>query len=155
MTYMKNDPIKELLDLAEDLIEASATKPQKVPDDVMAKLNHRLFGDPLPPRKLTKKETDSLLLMLIGRRGFTAVELLEVLKHEGIAFDQGDGIIFGYLQRLEKQAFVAAEWETRGERRQQVYKLTDDGRNLLKRSSGKVQTLNSLADQIAARFASA
>ena len=152
---MKNDPIEELLNLAEDLIEASAIKPQKVPDDVMAKLNHRLFGDPLPPRKLSNKEANPLLLMLLNRRGSTANELLDALEQEGIVFDQGDGTIFGLLQKLEKQAYVTAEWEMRGEHRQQVYKLTEDGRNLLKKSAAKIEALVLLADQIAARFASA
>ena len=152
---MKNDPIEELLNLAEDLIEASAIQPQKVPDDVMAKLNHRLFGDPLPPRRLSNKDANPLLLMLLNRRGSTANELLDALEQERIVFDQGDGTIFGLLQKLEKQAYVTAEWEMRGERRQQVYKLTDDGRELLKGAAAKEPDLNSLADQIATRLASA
>ena len=151
---MKNDPIKQLLDLAEDFLAAQKVTAQKVPDDVLADLRHRMFGDPLPPRKLTNKEANPLLLMLLSRRGSTANELL-ALEQERIVFDQGDGTIFGLLQKLEKQAYVMAEWETRGEHRQQIYKLTDDGRNLLKKSAAKTEALIPLADQIAARFASA
>ena len=152
---MKNDPIQQFLDLAEDFLAAQKVTAQTVPDDVLADLRHRMFGDPLPPRKLRNKEANPLLLMLLSRRGSTANELLDALEQERIVFDQGEGTIFGLLQKLEKQAYVMAEWEMRGEHRQQVYKLTEDGRNLLKKSAAKTEALIPLADQIAARFASA
>lgn len=146
---MKNDPIKELLDLAEDLIEASATKPQKVPDDVMAKLNHRLFGEPVPLRVLTGKKARSLLLILVNRhQESTASELMDALGKEQIAFGKGDGAIFGVLQKLEKLGYIHGALKERAGKSQRVYRTTDDGDKLVNVSKSTDADLLPLVEKL-------
>ena len=94
---------------------------------------------------------DSLRLEL--RRGCLVLAVLAQLRAEHYGYtlrtalsDLGleidEGTLYPLLRRLETQALLTSEWREEGKRRKRFYKLSADGRQMLKQLLAEWKTIN-------------
>ena len=94
---------------------------------------------------------DSLRLEL--RRGCLVLAVLAQLRAEHYGYtlrtalsDLGleidEGTLYPLLRRLETQALLTSEWREEGGRRKRFYKLSADGKQMLKQLLAEWKTIN-------------
>lgn len=94
---------------------------------------------------------DSLRLEL--RRGCLVLAVLAQLRAEHYGYtlrtalsDLGleidEGTLYPLLRRLETQALLTSEWREEGGRRKRFYKLSADGKQILKQLLAEWKTIN-------------
>lgn len=100
---------------------------------------------------------DSLRLEL--RRGNLVLAALAQLRTEHYGYtlrtalaDLGleidEGTLYPLLRRLESQELLTSEWREEGGRRKRFYKLTADGRHILKQLQAEWKTINQSLNRI-------
>jgi len=100
---------------------------------------------------------DSLRLEL--RRGCLVLAVLAQLRAEHYGYtlrtalsDLGleidEGTLYPLLRRLETQALLTSEWREEGGRRKRFYKLSPDGKQILKLLLAEWKTINQSLNRI-------
>ena len=100
---------------------------------------------------------DSLRLEL--RRGSLVVAVLAQLRAEHYGYtlrkalaDLGleidEGTLYPLLRRLETQDLLTSEWREEGGRKKRFYKLSPDGRQILKQLLAEWKTINQSINRI-------
>ncbi len=100
---------------------------------------------------------DSLRLEL--RRGNLVLAVLAQLRTEhygytlrtalmDLGLDIDEGTLYPLLRRLETQALLTSEWREEGGRRKRFYKLSADGRQMLKQLQAEWKTINQSLNRI-------
>lgn len=100
---------------------------------------------------------DSLRLEL--RRGSLVVAVLAQLRAEHYGYtlrkalaDLGleidEGTLYPLLRRLETQGLLSSEWREEGGRKKRFYKLSSDGRQILKLLLAEWKTINQSLNRI-------
>ena len=100
---------------------------------------------------------DSLRLEL--RRGCLVLAVLAQLRAEHYGYtlrtalsDLGleidEGTLYPLLRRLETQALLTSEWREEGGRRKRFYKLSADGKQILKQLLAEWKTINQSLNRI-------
>src|SRR3989337_1939834 len=80
--------------------------------------------------KLMKGLLDLIVLQLLSTQPMHGYQIItRVRKSFGVYF--GPSTIYPLLGTLEKKGYVNSVWNTDNERPRKVYKLTDEGQNLL------------------------
>jgi len=87
------------------------------------------------------------------RRGTLVLAVLSELRHErygytlratladrGVALDEGT--LYPLLRRLESQGLLASEWREEDNRRKRFYRLSPDGRTVLKQLKADSQSIS-------------
>ena len=93
------------------------------------------------------------------RRGSLTLAVLAQLRAEHYGYtlrkalaDQGleidEGTLYPLLRRLETQELLTSEWREEGGRKKRFYKLSDDGRQILKQLLAEWKGLNQSLDRI-------
>jgi PadR family transcriptional regulator PadR len=86
-------------------------------------------------REVKKGSAEMLILALLEdrpRHGYEICRLIETRSGGAISFQVAS--LYPMLYRLEKRALIAGRWvEKAGERRRRFYKLTAEGKEVLKR----------------------
>lgn len=67
--------------------------------------------------------------------------LRKALNDDGLPIDQGT--LYPLLRRLEKQGLLTSEWREEEKREKRFYRLSADGKVMLKHLLGEWQSLNS------------
>ena len=109
----------------------------------------------------TSSETDGLLenLRLELRRGCLVLAVLAELRTEqygytlrksldehGMAIDEGT--LYPLLRRLESQGLLVSEWREEGKRNKRFYKISRDGKLILKQLLAEWQGIGLSLDEI-------
>lgn len=100
---------------------------------------------------------DSLRLEL--RRGNLVLAVLAQLRAEhygytlrtalaDLGLDIDEGTLYPLLRRLETQQLLTSEWREEGGRRKRFYKLSADGRQILKQLQAEWKTINQSLNRI-------
>lgn len=100
---------------------------------------------------------DSLRLEL--RRGCLVLAVLAQLRAEHYGYtlrtalsDLGleidEGTLYPLLRRLETQELLTSEWREEGGRRKRFYKLSPDGKQILKQLQAEWKTINQSLNRI-------
>lgn len=100
---------------------------------------------------------DTLRLEL--RRGSLTLAVLAQLRSEhygytlrkalaGLGLDIDEGTLYPLLRRLEAQELLTSEWREEGGRNKRFYKLSPDGRQILKQLLAEWKRINSSLDRI-------
>jgi PadR family transcriptional regulator PadR len=100
---------------------------------------------------------DSFRLEL--RRGSLTLAVLAQLRAEhygytlrkalaGQGLDIDEGTLYPLLRRLESQELLTSEWREEGGRNKRFYKLSEDGRQMLKQLLAEWKGLNQSLDRI-------
>jgi PadR family transcriptional regulator PadR len=100
---------------------------------------------------------DSLRLEL--RRGCLVMAVLAQLRREHYGYtlkkelaDQGmeidEGTLYPLLRRLESQGLLVSEWREEDKRNKRFYRLSPDGRSVLRELLTEWQTINSAVNRI-------
>lgn len=90
--------------------------------------------------KLTKNLLDTIILDILRKEDMHGYQLItEIRKGFGIRF--GPSTIYPLLGVLEKKGYVASSWNMNFERPRKVYKLTDDGKNVLNYSENSLMMM--------------
>ena len=100
---------------------------------------------------------DSLRLEL--RRGCLVLAVLAQLRTEHYGYtlrtalsDLGleidEGTLYPLLRRLETQELLTSEWREEGGRRKRFYKLSPDGKQILKQLQAEWKTINQSLNRI-------
>ena len=100
---------------------------------------------------------DSLRLEL--RRGCLVLAVLAQLRAEHYGYtlrtalsDLGleidEGTLYPLLRRLETQGLLTSEWREEGGRRKRFYKLSPDGKQILKQLQAEWKTINQSLNRI-------
>jgi PadR family transcriptional regulator PadR len=80
--------------------------------------------------KLTKGLLDLIILQYLDKESMHGYQLItKIRKGFGVYF--GPSTIYPLLGTLEKKGFVNSEWNMNSERPRKVYKLTNEGKNVL------------------------
>jgi PadR family transcriptional regulator, regulatory protein PadR len=80
--------------------------------------------------KLTKGLLDMIILQYLDKESMHGYQLItKIRKGFGVYF--GPSTIYPLLGTLEKKGFVNSEWNMNSERPRKVYKLTNEGKNVL------------------------
>ena len=100
---------------------------------------------------------DSLRLEL--RRGCLTLAVLAQLRAEhygytlrkalaDLGLDIDEGTLYPLLRRLESQALLTSEWREEGGRKKRFYRLTPEGRQILKQLLAEWNGINQSLDRI-------
>ncbi len=100
---------------------------------------------------------DTLRLEL--RRGSLALAVLAQLRSEhygytlrkalvDLGLDIDEGTLYPLLRRLETQELLTSEWREEGGRNKRFYKLSPDGRQILKQLLAEWKSINASLDRI-------
>jgi PadR family transcriptional regulator PadR len=100
---------------------------------------------------------DSLRLEL--RRGCLTVAVLAQLRSEhygytlrkalaDLGLDIDEGTLYPLLRRLETQELLTSQWREEGGRKKRFYRLSPDGRQMLKQLLSEWKGLNDSLDRI-------
>ena len=80
--------------------------------------------------KLTKGLLDMIVLQFLNHEDMHGYQLIDRIKKEyGIKF--GPSTVYPLLGLLEKKGYIESTWNTDGLRARKVYRLTNEGRNVL------------------------
>jgi len=80
--------------------------------------------------KLTKGLLDMIILQYLEKESMHGYQIItKIRKGFGVYF--GPSTIYPLLGTLEKKGFVNSEWNMNSERPRKVYKLTNEGKNVL------------------------
>ena len=95
----------------------------------MTSINTRIFD-----RELKKGSAELLILSLIEarpRHGYEISKLIEARSGGALSFHVAS--LYPLLYRLEKRGWIKGQWvEKAGQRRRRYYKLTPEGKKVLK-----------------------
>ena len=100
---------------------------------------------------------DTLRLEL--RRGSLTLAVLAQLRSEhygytlrkalvDLGLDIDEGTLYPLLRRLETQGLLTSEWREEGGRNKRFYKLSPDGRQILKQLLAEWKSINQSLDRI-------
>ncbi|MEY4094892.1 MAG: hypothetical protein RLZZ53_2091 [Acidobacteriota bacterium] len=100
---------------------------------------------------------DTLRLEL--RRGSLTLAVLAQLRSEhygytlrkalfDLGLDIDEGTLYPLLRRLEAQALLTSEWREEGGRNKRFYKLSPDGKQILKQLLAEWKAINTSLDRI-------
>ena len=105
--------------------------------------NHDLFEN----LRLELRRGSLILAVLAALRkehyGYT---LRKTLGDLGVAIDEGT--LYPLLRRLESQGLLLSEWREEDKRNKRFYRLSSDGKVILKRLLAEWQSINSSLDGI-------
>lgn len=80
--------------------------------------------------KLMKGLLDLIVLQFLSTKPMHGYKIItKIRKNFGVYF--GPSTIYPLLTTLEKKGYVISEWDMHNERPRKVYKLTNEGQNLL------------------------
>ncbi len=80
--------------------------------------------------KLMKGLLDLIILQFLSAQPMHGYQVItKIRKTFGVYF--GPSTIYPLLATLEKKGFVNSEWNMKNERPRKIYKLTNDGQNIL------------------------
>jgi PadR family transcriptional regulator PadR len=80
--------------------------------------------------KLTKGLLDMIVLQFLNEQPMHGYEIItKVRRSFGVYL--GPSTVYPLLNGLEKKGYVNSEWNMKSERPRKVYKLTNEGQNLL------------------------
>ena len=97
-----------------------------------SKLNEKEKGCDFSLHRVSRFIQPSILLFL-SRKPSYGYELIEKLKSLGFHKESIDvGAVYRTLRRLEKEGFVKSSWQIKERRKKRVYKITPNGRVLLR-----------------------
>ena len=107
---------------------------------------------------MAMEQFDSLRLEL--RRGCLVVAVLAQLRTEHYGYtlkrelaergmDIDEGTLYPLLRRLESQGLLVSEWREEDKRNKRFYRLSPEGRTVLKALLGEWQQINSAVNRIA------
>jgi len=85
----------------------------------------------------------ALAELRIERYGYT---LRKALEQRGMEIDEGT--LYPLLRRLESQGLLASEWREEDKRNKRFYRLSPDGKLMLKRLAAEWRSLNQSLDEI-------
>ena len=96
------------------------------------RLNEKEKGCDFSLHRVSRFIQPSILLFL-SRRPSYGYELIEKLKDLGFHEESIDiGAVYRTLRKLEKEGFVKSSWQTKESRKKRVYKITPNGKVLLR-----------------------
>jgi len=72
--------------------------------------------------------------------------LRKILADHGMAIDEGT--LYPLLRRLEAQGLLASEWREEDKRNKRFYRLSPDGKQVLKQLRAEWQSINASLDGI-------
>ena len=151
---MNPDPItpriEKLLTAAAPVLRKAGPK-QVVPPRVLQALRVAKEQKFPTAKLLTSQEMQALLLKLLAERPMDGFELVSGLDKAHFKLkDAGEGVIYGLLSQLESSGFLQAEWQERGSRMTKIYRLTDKGSGLLRKSESRISQLNVWSEAVLA-----
>ena len=80
--------------------------------------------------KLTKGLLDLIVLQFLNSQPMHGYQIItKIRKSFGVYF--GPSTVYPLLGNLEQKGYVQSEWNMESERPRKVYKLTNDGQNML------------------------
>ena len=80
--------------------------------------------------KLIKRLLDLIILQFFSIEPMHGYQLMtKIRKNFGVYF--GPSTIYPLLGTLEKKGYIESQWNTNSERPRKVYRLTNDGQNML------------------------
>ncbi len=73
------------------------------------------------------------LLLFLSKSPNHGYDLIEKLKNLGFHQESTDtGAVYRNLRKLEKEGFLKSVWKVKGGRKKRIYKITPQGKTLLK-----------------------
>jgi len=97
-----------------------------------SKLNEKEKGCDFSLHRVSRFIQPSILLFL-SRKPSYGYELIEKLKSLGFHEEAIDiGAVYRTLRRLEEEGFVKSSWQVKERRKKRVYKITPNGKVLLR-----------------------
>ena len=80
-----------------------------------------------------KGHLDLLLMQVVDDEPAHGYQIVCALRERSDGmFDLAEGTVYPALHRLERQGMVASDWDESGPRRRRVYRMTHDGRTVLR-----------------------
>ncbi|RDU35734.1 PadR family transcriptional regulator [Neobacillus piezotolerans] len=104
-------------------------------------------------RELVKGSTSLLLLQMLGDRDMYGYELVKELEaRSGNGFTVKEGTLYPALHKLEKQEYIECYWQEqeKGPARK-YYRITDEGRELLKEKTREWQDFVQMMNKMIGR----
>ena len=106
---------------------------------------------PLTDRELKRGSASLLVLALVderARHGYEIGKLIESRSGGTISFQMAS--LYPLLYRLERRGWIEGAWrQNAGERRRRYYRITPEGRRILKNERGVWQAFISALDRVA------
>ena len=101
-------------------------------EDILDKLDEKERSCDFSLHRVSRFIQPSLLLFLSRGQSY-GYELIDKLKRLGFHEESIDvGAVYRNLRKLEKEGFVESTWYMKGARKKRVYKITPQGRALLR-----------------------
>jgi PadR family transcriptional regulator len=106
---------------------------------------------PLTDRELKRGSATLLVLALVDqtpRHGYEIGKLIDARSGGAISFQMAS--LYPLLYRIERRGWIEGRWRQRpGERRRRYYRITPEGRRVLRSERGVWQTFVRALDRVA------
>ncbi|AYE33753.1 PadR family transcriptional regulator [Clostridium septicum] len=101
-------------------------------------------------KELLKGSTTILILSLLNRKDMYGYEMIKEMeiRSKGI-FAFKEGTLYPILHALENENFIESYWDSgEGRRKRKYYKITDDGKNILKEKQEDWELFSSTVNHV-------
>lgn len=145
------DQVSNLLKEAGATLKRVGSQPSAVPPAILQVLRAAREKKFPVVKELSQKEMEALLLKVLSEKPMDGFEIATSLEKAHIKLKQaGEGVIYGLLSNLESSSYLQTEWREQGERMIKIYRLTDKGGGLLRKSESHVAQLNAWSESVLA-----
>lgn len=101
-------------------------------------------------KELLKGSTTILILSLLNRKNMYGYEMIKEIEErsKGI-FSFKEGTLYPILHSLENENFIEAYWdEGEGKRKRKYYRITEDGKKILKEKEAEWKLFSSTVNEV-------
>ena len=101
-------------------------------------------------KELLKGSTTILILNLLNRKNMYGYEMIKEIEErsKGI-FSFKEGTLYPILHSLENENFIEAYWdEGEGKRKRKYYRITEDGKKILKEKEAEWKLFSSTVNEV-------
>ena len=88
--------------------------------------------------QIRKGSSEILILRLLQDEPMYGYQIVQELKKRSSGyFDMKEGLLYPTLHRMKQAGLVTSEWQTTDGRRRKYYRLTPDGKEMLREGSAE------------------
>jgi PadR family transcriptional regulator PadR len=104
--------------------------------------------------EMRKGYTKLAVLMFLNKKALTGYDIMKEIEEETFGFWKlTSGGVYPVLKELEERGYIKGQWKAKGERRKKIYKITDDGKQMLKTALYRQQQMEETIGELFRQFA--
>jgi len=104
--------------------------------------------------EMRKGYTKLAVLMFLSKKALTGYDIMKDIEEETLGFWKlTSGGVYPVLKDLEERGYIEGQWKAKGGRRKKIYKITDEGKQMLETALHRQQQMEESIGQLFRQFA--